>query len=135
MGKGKRIAAGTVRDVGTHQLESDDQIQMRRLNSVMKRSEVFVGIAERIAQNKFCYLNWLVPGGASLFPQNWKLRQVRYYFPFAEGGPLLMDQPKNPIEEQMCREKADILRTKGMRYAYIGEGMDETDVRMQLGAQ
>jgi hypothetical protein len=63
--------------------------------------------------------NWLVPNGISLFPELTKARIVDKYFPFAVGGPLLVDEPEYDEDVKVCEAKAEKLQSLGVRYIFI----------------
>lgn len=138
--KNSRVAAATIRDAGTHS-ETESDVKISRIQSVMKRSEIFVGLPERIAKHKFANINWPIPGANAIFKEMltpaparpWQITQARFYFPWAEGGPLLIDEVKYESEVPMYQKKQAILREKGFRHVFVRPEDTEEDVLSQLG--
>lgn len=87
---------------------------------------------ERVAQSDIFTKNWYYPGSAIAFPHDLNLRKVDQYFPYAKGGPLLIDFPENEAEVMMCRKKEPILLAKGFRYLIWRPGMNEAAALTEL---
>jgi hypothetical protein len=92
----------------------------------------FLSVAEKVAQSDVCVLNWMFPGAREAFPLEPKMRSVRRYYPYAKGGPLLIDEPQRLDEEQACQRKADVLARQGFRYLILKSGMTEVDAIFEL---
>lgn len=104
-----------------------------RLLEIANKRNLLVGIAEKIANDKLCYLNWYFPRSAELFPNNASMRYVTRYFPYAEGGPLLVDEPRDGFEFELCKQKAPILRAEGHRYLIVSHDTTLADALSQIG--
>lgn len=68
------------------------------------------------------------------FPFEPALRTVDQYFPNAEGGPLLIDEPTDSVQLKACQRKEKVLRTLGYRYLILRKDSDEFEARQALQA-
>jgi hypothetical protein len=89
-----------------------------------ERHNRFTTIAEKLANDKFFYLNWYVPGLQDKYLWQPRLWTVGKYFPHAEGGPLLVDEPTFHWQIEECRTKAEHIKALGFRYIMITPDMD-----------
>jgi len=129
---GRKAIARTIERAGTDRLETENEIAEKRVTRTVRRSNVLLTMPERIAGDKFCYLNWKLPNASELFPDDWRLRFVAFHFPFAEGGPINFDMPKNEVEKRDCAVKAKVLRGLGFRYVIITNETTEAEAFEQL---
>lgn len=83
-------------------------------------------LAERVAGDQLFYRNYYYPGSKQEFSQD-HMRTVDRYFPYAEGGPLYVDEPMMPHEEEDCEKKRAAMKRLGLRYLVIKRGMTEVD--------
>lgn len=88
--------------------------------------------SEKIAGSKICLMSWVFPGAREAFPHEPKLRSVQKYFPYAEGGALLVDEPERLGDELECQRKAKVIRKLGFRYLILTRSMSENDARFEL---
>lgn len=128
----KRIAAKVIDRAGTDRLETVQEVSEKRVARTVRRSNVLLTMPERLAGDKFAYLNWRIPNAETVFPADWRLRFVQFYYPFAEGGPIAFDLPKTDAEITDCQTKARALKESGLRYIYITSQMTEADALDQL---
>ncbi len=89
-------------------------------------------LAERIAQSKIYMGNWCWDIEREHFKDAPRLRTVDKFYPYAQGGPLLVDEPRSAYEVEECKRKAVVLKSLGMRYAYLTLGMQDIDAWEQL---
>lgn len=76
-------------------------------------------------QNLFCKLNWYYPGGKDAFPYDPKMQYVTRCYPYANGGQLLVDEPKNENEAKLLLEKkAPLMRQLKFRYVILLRGSE-----------
>lgn len=129
---GRKPIAKVIAHAGTDRLETEAEIAEKRALKTVRRSSVTLSLAERIANDSFSYLNWKLPNASELFPNDWRLRFVAKYFPFAENGPIGFDFPKNDSEIKDCELKAKVLRPLGFRYVIITPKTDEASAFDQL---
>lgn len=104
--------------------EVKDEVYQKRLDAKIERKKELVTLPEILAQHKFYYRDWLWDQDRKSFPFDPELRHVELYFPYAEGGPLLIDQPTNKQEQEECNKKKDKVLDKGFRYLAIHQKMD-----------
>lgn len=93
----------------------------------IKARQDLKSISERIAGDSLFYKNYYYPGGREFFADDKGLLTVDRYFPYAEGGPLYVDQPMFEYQEQECARKAVAFKTLKLRYLIIKRGMNELD--------
>lgn len=102
-----------------------------RLKAAAIRSRQFGSIAERFANDKHFQRNHIWPGAKEAFPTNKKMWYVDRYFPYADGGPLFVDEPTRlslETEKDNFELKKEIMKKLGHRYVVIRPGMSEIDV-------
>jgi hypothetical protein len=114
--------------------EIDKDKPNKSLKLAEKKNDL-IGIPEIIANDKFCYLNWYFPKSQTMFPNHPQMRLVDKYYPRAEGGPLLVDEPVYPADIDACRVKSIALKAEGHRYLYLTPGMTVEEARKQLEEQ
>jgi hypothetical protein len=95
-----------------------DETNSKKLR-IAEQSRELVSIADRVAQDKFHYKNWLYPESHIYFPTMPFMRTVDKMYPRAKGGRLLVDEPRNHTELVACQKKAEVLRPLGYRYLII----------------
>lgn len=98
------------------------------LKEISVRRRELRSLAERIAGDDYHYLNYYYEGGKGYFPQEHKMQTVSKFFPFAEGGPLFVDEPNMEHEFSMCERKKEVMKKLGHRYLIIKPGASELDL-------
>lgn len=104
----------------------------RRLDAALARRNRPGSISDIVANSKFYYVNWYYPEGRKEWPQHNNLRHVQKMYPYAEGGPLLVDEPRLPYEFINCEMKAKVLKRLGYRYLVIRPKMTVEEAMMEL---
>lgn len=104
----------------------------RKLSIAAKASDL-ITVAEKIAGDKFCYLKWYYPEGKKLFPLDHRLHIVSKYYPYAQGGPLFVDEPRTEYEASNCEQKRKFMKGMGLRYIIVQHTTTENDALEQLG--
>lgn len=89
-------------------------------------------LPEELAQSSVYICRWYFKGGEREFPYQNNLQYVDRYFPYAQGGALLMDFPQDDDELKLCEKKAPIIRKNGYRYLIVEKSMDINAVRERL---
>jgi hypothetical protein len=86
-------------------------------------------LSEQIAGDTICYLNKYFTGYKEAFPepQDVGLRTVDKYFPFAEGGPLYVDEHRGVTELRDLDRKKEVMKSLGFRYVILKPGMSLID--------
>lgn len=106
-----------------------------REQSLERRSKLG-SVADRLAGSTFHYRNWYYKEGKEKFPQHDNLRYVSKMYPYAEGGMLLVDEPRFPYELERCNAKKEVLLKLGYRYLIITQSMtlsEAAEVLNELG--
>jgi len=102
-----------------------------KLQALAKRSRSFNDLAEVLAQDKYFQRNHI--WSKTAFPFNEKMQYVDKFFPYAEGGPLFVDEPQRTVTDLSIYEaKAEAMKALGHRYICIKPGMTELDAREAL---
>lgn len=83
--------------------------------------------ATKIAESEIYMRNYQWQGAREDFPHEPTLRCVDKYYPYAVGGPLLVDEPNHPREIEASKRKAEILKKRGYRFLYLTREMSEQD--------
>lgn len=125
-----RVAAATVK----HKAPSDDAKPVRQVaqEASYDTDSDFVGIAEEVAESKVVLGNWEYDEGEAAFPYEVHFRTVDMCFPFATGGPLLIDEVDSEDEVELLERKAKVLREAGYRYVIITPSTDLQDANAQI---
>lgn len=110
------------------QQTSKEHVQVAKL----ARKKDLISRAEVAANSKICLLNWKFDQAAEKFPREPWMRKVDFYFPYAAGGPLLVDDCKLPHQVTQSERKAKILQELGYRFLILRPGMTEADDLLEL---
>lgn len=100
-----------------------------------KRRVVELSIADRIAVDRFYFLNQYYPGGKEAFPGNNRMQVTTKYYPYAQGGKLYVDEPVTDFLIVECRRKIPVMRKNGVRYVLIEPDMTLEQALVQMGEQ
>jgi len=90
--------------------------------------------ADRIARDFECQNKWIFKNAAKYFPDEPWMRTVDKYYPNAEGGALLIDEPELPHDIKRCERKQIVLEAMGYRYLIIKPEMTDIDCFTELEA-
>lgn len=103
--------------------------------AVAERRRELKTVADKISGHPLHHGNWHFEGCIKMFPQDPEMRSVDCYYPYALKGPLYIDEVDSDDDYRIkqCKEKAESMKLKGYRYAYITEKMKVQDVAMQMG--
>jgi hypothetical protein len=102
--------------------------QVRSFQEITKPKRVdLISMAEKIANDKLCYRNYVYPGSKNLFPDSPKLQTVDKFYPYAEGGPLFVDEWANTDLKETIETKRNAMRKLGHRYLSVTPGMTELE--------
>jgi len=100
----------------------------------------FKTLPEQVAKSTLCYKNWYVEELRDRYKHFDRMKRIDLVFPYAKLGEnakpcmILIDQPKNETELEMCLRKAKVLKGLGYRYAIVEADSSLFDVLEQLGA-
>lgn len=84
-----------------------------------RRPSKAIPLSDRIANSNICTKNFKWKEADIDFPNQPWMRHVDKYYPFAEGGPLLVDEPQLKHQLQTCDLKKELLRSHGYRYLVL----------------
>jgi len=110
-------------DDANKESSEEESARGRRLHAAARRSRDFATVAEQIAQDTLFQRNHIWPGAKTAFPFNQKMQTVDKYFPYAEGGPLFVDQPQRTADFSQFELKEKAMKDLGHRYLLIKPGM------------
>lgn len=127
MGRPKKYQNENVAMVVVHP-ESEDKPIEREPRDVNK----FLGVAAQLAKSTVYCGNWKFKNAEKHFPHAPLMRTVDKYFPYANGGPLFVDQPVTEQDETACQKKAKAMKQEGQRYVYITKDMNLEDALVQM---
>lgn len=77
-------------------------------------------LAEQVAGHHFFQRNYYWPGGKQAFPGQFRLHHVDKFFPFAEGGPLYVDEKHDKDARDLEAKKA-FMKKLGNRYLILSQ--------------
>lgn len=109
-----------------------EAVQNERLAKLEARREM-VGLCDKIAESNVYFRNWKWPGCMELYPNDPGMRMIDKYYPYAKGGPLLVDEPTFKDEVEKCYTKQKVLKQRGHRYVIIETDTDLVMALEQLG--
>lgn len=112
--------------------DKDDAKHQRLIQKSDDRKK-FISIADQVAQSTIFTRNWKWPGADQHYPLEADLRMVSKYYPYAQGGPLLVDDAYDQKEAAELFLKQKILRKLGFRHVVIESDSSLFDVLEQLG--
>ena len=99
-----------------------------------RKSKILPSLSDRLAGDQFYYLHHYWPGCRAFERDNPRLRIVKKFYPYAEGGELYVDEPVFPFQKLECERKAPIMRAAGLRYVVIEPDTTYDEALAQLGA-
>lgn len=91
-----------------------------------------VSRAERLACDFQFIKNKPMPELRTLYPEKpWRWR-CDWFFPFAVGGPLYLDEPLTLADEAGLVDKKHFMQMLGLRYVVLGVGRTEAEDEQEL---
>lgn len=108
-------------------------IEKKKTRDRYKTVQEFNSRAEQLAKSSVFYKNHYYT--FNLFPEREALRRVSKFFPYAEGGPLYVDEPTDKSQETNCRIKADAMKTLGLTYVVITNDDELFDLQESIRHQ
>lgn len=97
-----------------------------------KPVQSFLSLAEKVAKSTIYCRNWYSPSLQKTHPLDDRVKRFDKYFPYADGGALLVDEPMTPVDLAKCYAKRELL-PKGTRYIVIEEDATLYELLEQLG--
>lgn len=113
---------------------SSDQVeQLGKAGVVTNIKEVVrprsLSMIDNLAGDTFYHKNYYYPGGKAAFEMQPKMQIVDKYYPYAEGGPLFVDECTRKEDLKEYDQKVEIMAKLGHRYLLVKPGMSEMDLR------
>lgn len=100
-----------------------------------RRSEPTGGwrsLAEKIAQSGLYKKGHFVPILKEAFPSNNVMWHIDRFFPYAEGGPIFIDEPTREPDILESKLKQKLLRQNGFRVVVLTPGITFDEAMLQL---
>lgn len=95
-----------------------------------KSRSQFISIGDQVAESVTWLKNWKWEEADKHYPLRPDMRTVDKYYPYAKGGPLLVDEPRTPKTfDEFFEHKRRTLKELGYRYLVI-----EPDPEFTLGS-
>lgn len=100
-----------------------------------KPTQEFLTLAEKLSRSTIYCRFWYVPELKTVYPYHDSMRRVDKYFPYAEKGPLLVDEPSNETEYDECLKKRAAIKKANSTYRYVvlEKDTDFVSALQQLG--
>ena len=118
------------------QIAESDRVDVQQVEKITS-TQGFKTLAEQVAKSTIFHRNWYVPELREQFKFFDRMKRIDKEFPYArlaEGveGMLLVDEPKNLQETEVCAIKAKHLKKLGYRYVWIEKDSTLYDALDQL---
>ncbi len=112
--------------------KSSEAAQAAKATATVKRNTELQGLPELLAKDKNKKIKHEWPGARKAFPAQKKFWYVDLFFPYADGGPLFIDQIKTDAHKKELDSKLKTMKKLGHRYIQLTSGMDLTAAQEQL---
>lgn len=120
--------------------EQDEDVRVkiaankRALQTYENKKQLLYPI-EKIAQDKLIILNVKYPGADEDYPhvQHALFRFVSKVFPNAVGGPLYVDEPRNPNEIHRAYDRHEKMKERNLRHVVVEKDTTFEHMLEQLG--
>lgn len=112
--------------------KNDSILHQRKIKKVDDRKK-FKDLGDKLAQSTIYFRNRSWPNAKDYFDEMTDYCYVDKYYPYAEGGGLWVDEPRDEIEKKMDYEKHEVMRKLGLRHVVIEENSRLDELLMELG--
>jgi hypothetical protein len=119
----------------TTQLEPDTDRTKRIIEMIshrQRRAREYTSLSDQVAGDKFYYTSHYWTECKEDFPGDPSMQYVDKYYPWADGGALLLDEPQYDYEIEGCKVKAKVMLMHRYRYVYITPRMTLEEAQEQL---
>lgn len=106
--------------------------QLAKAQATVNKNTQLSGIPELVAGDKVKYVKHEWAGARQAFPAHKSQWYVDLFFPYAQGGPLFIDQIKNETHKKTLVDKLKTMKKLGHRYLQLTSDMDVTAALEQL---
>jgi hypothetical protein len=115
--------------------DAGDSPKHQALIAKIDERKRLIAIADKIAEHTFYYRNWKWPDADQHFPNHVDLRFVDKCYPYAKGGMLLVDEPRDSVDADQSYMKQKLLKKLGIRHIVLEDNPATTlyDALEQLG--
>jgi len=96
------------------------------------RSKELRTVADHLAGDREIRKNNIIEGIRTKFPEKAYLWIVEKFYPYAQCGPLYVDEPIKEWELKECAEKIPLMKALGLRYVVIKPHMTLFEALEQL---
>lgn len=112
----------SVGEIHSHPLDQDTPEHKRAILKAELRQK-FITLADQVAEHVLYFRNYKYKGADKAYPDSLHALQrfTTKCYPYAKGGLLLVDEPKNAREEKLAFEKQKVLKELGFRHIVISE--------------
>jgi len=133
----RSLQANTLEEKAVEQSHLD-AIETNAHKKALARHEMrkeLITISDKVASHNYYTRNWKFPEADKVFPGDWEWdkRVVTKYYPMAEGGALLVDEPISDWDVNRAWEKHKVLRKLGYRHIVIEKDTTVDQCLEQLG--
>lgn len=117
----------------TVELPNEEEVKEVRRKESMYVSQQFKLVAEKIAKSTVHYKNWYCPELKNKWRSDDRMKRIDFYYPFAEKGPLLVDECGSEEEMEKLMTKRNELKKHGYRYIILESDTDVYTALDSLG--
>lgn len=110
----------------------DEKLEALRAQAKVQNKTKIGGRADLLAGDSLFLMKWEYKDAMKHFPSDPYMRYVDRYYPYANGGPLLVDEPSLAHQEERSERKRKILKDLGYRFIVLKPSMTEVDELMEL---
>lgn len=110
---------------------SDNDVRLDQSKPI----QYYPTLAEKVAKSTIYVKNWYMPEMRvdRAYRYDDRMKRIDKFFPYAQGGPLLVDEPSDVAEAEKCYAKAIKAKEWGYRYIVIESDTDFFGCLKQLG--
>lgn len=107
----------------------------RRALAKYESKKVYLYPIERLTQGSVVIRQVKFPGADTAYPDVTQalFRFVSAYYPYAVGGPLYVDEPRNEKEVYRAYERQKVLKKLNLRHVILDKDTSYEDLLEQLG--
>jgi len=119
-------------DFETEEETVESPKQARRLR-VAENHDDLKSLHQKIAGHPMCHRNWAYRGSRTIFPDDLSMQLVSWYFPYAAGGALYIDDVAEGSADKYEIKSLAFKEFKIGRYCYLTPGMTVEQALEQMG--
>jgi len=117
----------------------NDKIPVVKQSDHLAKTQDFKTLAEQAAKSSIFFKNYYVEELREKYKHHDRMKRIDKAFPYARikddsTGIVLIDEPVNETDLEICLQKSKLLKEIGYKYAIIEKDSSLFDVLAQLGA-